>query len=174
MENWRAVERFPLYEVSDLGRVKSAQRDRFGNLCAKSGGLLKPSLSLSGYLMVKLRHDGLMERRSVHSLVAEAFLGPRPEGFVVMHLDDVSFHNRVQNLRYGTAAENREMAARSLGSSTAKRSRCAYGHPLVEGNVAGFRRKVCRACFETYDPTTGFDHAAADLAFLENAVRAFR
>jgi len=42
----------------------------------------------------------------VHSLVAEAFLGPRPAGYDIMHLNGDRKDNRAANLRYGTRKEN--------------------------------------------------------------------
>lgn len=42
----------------------------------------------------------------VHHLMAEAFLGPRPEGFMVLHKDDNGFHNVIDNIRYGDRDEN--------------------------------------------------------------------
>lgn len=42
----------------------------------------------------------------VHILVAATFLGPRPEGQWVRHLDGVPAHSYLSNLRYGTPAQN--------------------------------------------------------------------
>lgn len=44
--------------------------------------------------------------RDVARLVLEAFVGPRPTGYVVMHLDDDSTNNCVDNLKWGTRREN--------------------------------------------------------------------
>lgn len=59
-----------------------------------------------GYPMVTLWLDGGRRQRTVHSLIAEAFIGPRPEGQVVRHLNDVPTDNRPENLAYGTYQEN--------------------------------------------------------------------
>jgi hypothetical protein len=51
----------------------------------------------------------------VHHLVADAFLGPRPEGKQIRHRDDDSFNNVASNLMYGTPSQNalaRERAKR--------------------------------------------------------------
>jgi hypothetical protein len=42
----------------------------------------------------------------VHQLVAEAFLGPRPDGYVVYHIDEDATNNVPDNLKYTTRAEN--------------------------------------------------------------------
>lgn len=46
-------------------------------------------------------------RKKAHQLIAEAFLGPKPdEKSVVLHLDDNPLNNRVDNLKWGTQKEN--------------------------------------------------------------------
>jgi hypothetical protein len=47
-----------------------------------------------------------VERRAVHKLVAEAFLGPCPPGQQVRHLDGNNQNNAATNLTYGTKREN--------------------------------------------------------------------
>ena len=54
--------------------------------------------------------------RDVAHLVAEAFIGPRPSGAVIMHLDDDPYNNAVNNLRWGTQRDNsRDMARKGRG-----------------------------------------------------------
>ena len=43
---------------------------------------------------------------TVHRIVARAYLGRRPAGMDVRHLDGVKTNNRVWNLAYGTRKEN--------------------------------------------------------------------
>lgn len=54
------------------------------------------------------REGGRAKSRNcyVHELVALTFLGPRPEGFEILHGDEGSSVNRLSNLRYGTPEEN--------------------------------------------------------------------
>jgi hypothetical protein len=42
----------------------------------------------------------------VHRLVAWAFLGPRPEGMQIRHLDGNKMNNFIENLVYGSAKDN--------------------------------------------------------------------
>lgn len=42
----------------------------------------------------------------VHELVAEAFIGPRPSGMVVDHIDRNPRNNAPSNLRYVSVADN--------------------------------------------------------------------
>ena len=111
MEQWRPVPGYEgLYEVSDLGRVKSVNRlceGGKGYLARFPGKLLKPQTCLrGGYLEVSLSKDGKRKHRTIHSLVAEAFLGARPEKYDVMHLDGNRKNNTLSNLRYGSRADN--------------------------------------------------------------------
>ena len=97
------------YEVSDLGRVKSLDR-----VVMRSNGspqrcrerILKPSTNGDGYLNVGLTKNGAKSTRLVHALVAEAFIGPRPDGLMVLHGERGQLDNRPENLSYGTYADN--------------------------------------------------------------------
>jgi len=52
--------------------------------------------------------DGVYTRKdySVHQAVAAAFLGPKPEGLIVLHGPNGKFDNRPENLSYGTHSQN--------------------------------------------------------------------
>lgn len=123
-EQWQPIPGFEdLYEVSDLGRVKSVARRRAaksGSTCAVAERILRQSTIPKGYKVVGLRKDGKTHPMRVHRLVALAFLGPPPtlcafshplvsprhEQAMVCHNDGNPANNRLENLRYGTAAEN--------------------------------------------------------------------
>ena len=44
--------------------------------------------------------------RPVHQLVALTFIGPRPDGLDILHINGNPIDNRVENLMYGTRTEN--------------------------------------------------------------------
>lgn len=110
-EEWRPVVGYEgLYEVSDLGNVRSLDRyclGKDGRAELHHGKVLSNTPGKWGYVIVHLR-DGLGHgrRRSAHSVVAEAFLGARPAGHDILHLNGRRADNRVANLRYGSRAEN--------------------------------------------------------------------
>lgn len=54
-------------------------------------------------------------KRSIHSLVMAAFVGPRPDGHEINHKDGDVANNRLDNLEYVTPAENRRHAETVLG-----------------------------------------------------------
>lgn len=93
-ERWLPIAAYPDYEVSDLGRVRRGQRIRRATPDSK------------GRLRVSFWANGKAKKVAVHTLVAEAFLGPRPAGKVVRHRNGAHTVNRLTNLRYGTPVEN--------------------------------------------------------------------
>jgi len=75
---------------------------------------------------------------AVHRLVAETFLGPRPSNLVTRHLNDVKADNKLDNLAYGTTADNVHDAIRNgrhPRRETHGRTR------LTEKDVAAIRRR---------------------------------
>jgi hypothetical protein len=99
-----------LYEVSSLGRIRSLDRKvqrKDGHWQSYPSRILSQNKGSHGYLGVALCNGGVKGKtRTVHSIVAEAFLGPRPEGFEVMHIDGDRANPKLSNLKYGTGAEN--------------------------------------------------------------------
>lgn len=104
IESWRSIAGFEsLYEVSDLGRVRSL-RGRHGK-----GAVLRPKIpdDPRQYPAVSLHKDGARCRRNVHALVAEAFLPPKPSPeHEVRHYDGYNGNSRADNLLWGTRVDN--------------------------------------------------------------------
>jgi len=141
MEEWRPIDGHPGYEVSSLGRVRSYRRRHNG--LAGEPRLLKQSLTDKGYLRVGLRRaDGTGSRTIyVHKLVLTAFVGPAPEGMECRHLDGISQNNRLDNLAWGTDAENGADRVRHAKP----RKVCLLGHRLTPDDIlAG----TCPQCEE--------------------------
>tara|TARA_R110000796_G_scaffold36110_1_gene92388 strand:- start:8 stop:487 length:480 start_codon:yes stop_codon:yes gene_type:complete len=89
-----------LYQVSNLGRVKSL---KFGK-----ERILKTTLNKGDYLQLDLNKDGKRKVRTVHQLVAEAFLGHVPCGhkLIVNHKNFIRHDNRAENLELDTQRNN--------------------------------------------------------------------
>lgn len=99
-ETWKPVVGYEgLYWVSDQGRVKN-----------KHGRVLKLKFHkwAGGYYEVALSKNRHRRQKFVHSIVAEAFIGPRPNGMHVCHGVLGSEVNTPDNLRYDTASANQK------------------------------------------------------------------
>ena len=101
MEEWKVIEEFPNYEVSNLGRVRSIiHADSMGR--TKGGNILKQAFDgKRNYLHVNLYKDGSKTHSTnVHRLVALAFI-PNPNNLnEINHIDENKLNNRADNLEW--------------------------------------------------------------------------
>lgn len=90
MENWKRIDEFPKYSVSDRGRVRNDE----------SGRMMTQLQNQTRAIHVGLTKNLIQQRRSVALLVAEAFLPNfKGEKFdTPMHLNGDRRDNRVDNL----------------------------------------------------------------------------
>lgn len=96
------------YSVSNLGRLKRNKCDRANNK-RYEGRLLKFNISKKAqyaYPRARLSIDGKKFNVRLHSLVAEAFLGPKPHGLDVNHKDGNKLNSKIDNLEYVTRSQN--------------------------------------------------------------------
>lgn len=101
-EEWKKVFQFEwLYEVSNLGNVKSLPRR-----WAWKERILKPWLTTHKYRQVMLWKDSKQYWKRVHCLVMEAFVWPRPSTYDINHINWIKTDNRLENLEYCTKSEN--------------------------------------------------------------------
>lgn len=111
-ETWLAVAGFEgLYEVSDLGNVRSLDRtvNRGGHQMRRSGKQLNPQESTGGYYQVSLAGQLFC----VHRLVAVAFIrGDR--SLEANHKNGEKADNRAVNLEWLSHSENMKHAHRDL------------------------------------------------------------
>ncbi len=105
-ELWKWAPGFEgLYEVSNIGRVRSVARVTVAGQPLR-GKLFVLQVCTNGYMAVNFRKDGKSIRCLIHRLVLQAFVGPAPEGMVCCHNNGVRTDNRVENLRWDTIANN--------------------------------------------------------------------
>ena len=102
-EIWRDVENYEgLYQVSNLGRVKSFPR----NGTIKQERILKQTIDNNGYLIVGLHKNNKAKKVCVHWLVANAFIPKEKEYEVINHIDGNKFNNKLSNLERCTQSHN--------------------------------------------------------------------
>ena len=105
-EIWKDIAGYEgLYQVSNLGRVKSLRKvDRFGRCYPEK---LKSQVDNGkGYCVVNLKRDGKQSMRTVHRLVAEQFIPNPTELREVNHRDGDKSNNHVSNLEWCTHSDN--------------------------------------------------------------------
>lgn len=102
-EQWKTIEGFNKYEISNLGRVKS-------NVYKKERIMKSSFIGKKGnqYLSTKLTQNGGTKNIIIHIEVAKAFLNHTPSGhkLVVDHIDADTTNNTVGNLQILTNREN--------------------------------------------------------------------
>lgn len=123
-EIWKDIEGFEgLYQVSNLGRVKSLERvtiRKDGRKLPCREKILKANPKSDGYCQVQLWKDGKVVYRRVHVLVAEHFIGERPKKHDINHIDENKSNNAVFNLEYVSRKENINHATHNIRSAKSK------------------------------------------------------
>ena len=113
-ELWLAVKGFEgLYEVSDLGRVRSLDRTtktRGDGKRISKGRVLKFKTDKYGYYCVCLRKNLKNHHKTVHRLIAEVFVENKENKPQVNHIDGNKLNNHYSNLEWCTTQENTEHA----------------------------------------------------------------
>jgi hypothetical protein len=111
MENWKKIVGYEgLYEVSDLGNVRSLDKvvPKWDGFRLLKGRVLKKKLTQFGYHSVALTKNGKPKHYFVHRLVATCFID-NPDTKTktqVNHIDGNKTNNAVDNLEWVSASEN--------------------------------------------------------------------
>jgi len=112
-EIWKAVIGYEeIYEVSNLGRIKSLDRviTRFSfnknTSYISKGKIIKQSLSSSGYNMVQLSKKGASKPKTVHRLVALSFIDNINNYKQIDHINGKKLDNNIDNLMWVTNQMN--------------------------------------------------------------------
>ena len=95
----------------------------------------------NSYQYVTLTNLGRECRRSVHQLVASAFIGVMPDGLEINHLDGDKHNNRSDNLEYVTRSENHLHAYR-IGLQKPTNGEINGNTKLTKEDVRAIRRRL--------------------------------
>ena len=109
MEIWKDIPEYEeLYEISNLGRVKSKTRKtKFGRgWKVYESQILKPQEDKDGYFRIALSKDGKKRRFFIHRLVMMSFVDNSLNLPVVNHIDGNKQNNKLNNLEWVTRSEN--------------------------------------------------------------------
>lgn len=111
-EEWREIDGTNyLYEVSSEGRVRSWKQPGSCGL-RRRPIILKPRTGSNGYPCITIRQHGIRKLRTIHTVVADAFIERSREGLDVRHLNGDRNDSSINNLALGTRAENFADSAR--------------------------------------------------------------
>ena len=138
---WRPVAGYEgIYEVRHSGEICRVEGKN-------SRGYYQPYKELrqtknkSGHWYVSL-HNGGQITKTVHRIVAEAFI-PNPNNLpLVRHLDDNPDNNHVDNLAWGTKRDNQKDAVRN--GRVRPKTHCVHGHERTKDNLT--KGGACRMC----------------------------
>jgi hypothetical protein len=96
MEEWKPINDFPEYEVSNLGRVKSIIKNQ----------VIRQDKNRDGYPIVSLYSRGQRKTKGVHRLIGLAFISNPDELPEIDHINRDKTDNSVSNLRWANRSDN--------------------------------------------------------------------
>ena len=160
-EIWKDVVGYEgFYKVSNKGNIHSVERrDNMGR--NHGGRTLRPTTTKKGYLRVELHKNGVMKRKLIHRLVAEAFI-PNPKSFLeVNHKNEVKTNNELSNLEwcdsnynnnYGTRNERISKKVRAVNIVSGEVS---LFNSITEAMNKGYSSAISQACKGVYKSSNG-------------------
>jgi len=141
-EVWKDIKGYEgLYQVSNIGRVKSLKRiviRKDGSKLSVKERILKPLTRPNGYLQVHLsNYRGKGKYPLIHRLVCEAFHENPENKPCVNHIDENKTNNVVSNLEWCTYEENINYGTRNrrVGKAVAKALSQSVGQYTLNGKL---------------------------------------
>ena len=118
MEIFKTIKEYPIYQVSNQGRVWNTRTNRF----------IKPSVKSNGYYQLNLYcQDGRRKKEYLHRLVGITFID-NPNGYPeIDHIDRDKSNNCVDNLRWVSKKINQRKHIRVI-----RKIRIIYIIPLLQ------------------------------------------
>lgn len=108
-DEWRVIPAFGRnYAASNMGKIATLY---FRNGTVKRSlkmRIKKTHVDINGYESTVLYHNKKPRTCFVHGLILLAFVGKKPNGYQCDHKNCIKTDNRIENLQYVTAKENRD------------------------------------------------------------------
>jgi hypothetical protein len=132
-EIWKDIPNYEgVYQTSNFGNIKSFKLGK--------ERLLNPYINSRGYYSITLHNNKIKKERKVHQLVAEAFLGYKPNGMhlVIDHINNIQTDNRLENLqiinqRLNTTKNSKKTASKYVGVFWHKQINKWYSRIYING-----------------------------------------
>ena len=129
MTEWRCVPGYSNYEASSDGDIRRAVDGQAKNHWARKGRVRVRSIGKAkGKVKLRLFSDKEQRFKSVHAanMILLAFVGPKPSPkHHACHRDDDRLNDKLDNLYWGTAKENKADALRNGRVAQGERHGCA-------------------------------------------------
>lgn len=127
-EIWKPLVGYEeFYIISNFGRLRSLRvrpdKDMHQRIVKRG----------RGYMFSNIQCQNKRINLPIHRSVAYTFIGPRPKGLLIDHIDNNSLNNRVDNLEYVTPRENT-----IRGRSWALRETQKFKAPCIEKLPIGY------------------------------------
>lgn len=152
-EIWKDISGYEgLYQVSNLGRVRSL--DRISNGRRLKGALKSNIKDKDGYFKVNLYKDGKLSTQQVHRLVAKSFI-PNPDNLPqVNHKDEDKTNNCADNLEWCTNEYNNKYSnvAQKWHQSGIEKSRKAVLQFDLNGTLIAEYESISEAARQIEHP----------------------
>jgi hypothetical protein len=142
-ETWAELPDQPGYEVSDHGNVRSWKYGSPPRIISQGINTYRNNYRLFG------TSQGTANQYTIktHAAVMAAFVGPRPSGLDIRHLDGDVSNNHLSNLAYGTHLENEQDKYRHGTRKKNANPTCRHGHLYDEVNTRWTDgKRYCRQC----------------------------
>lgn len=147
MEEFRIIEDYSNYSVSNFGNVKNNHTSK----------ILKKHTNTDGYFTVILCKNGKWKQFRVHRLIALAFI-PNPQTKpLIDHIDNDRSNNNINNLRWCDSQENQ------------------WNRQLSSNNTSGFKGVSFYKplnCWRSLMTVNGKSHHIGYYDTIEDAVKA--
>ena len=160
-EIWKDLPGFEgIYQVSNLGRVKSLSREVFyknGVIHPIKEKILTPCIVGKGYLQIHLRKDGKSFKKYLHRLVAMTFI-PNPDNLPeVNHISEdktdcsvtnLEWISHLDNIRHGTGIQRGRDAriANGIYLRNMKKIKCIELNKIFNSISDASRELGCAVC----------------------------
>ena len=149
LEEWKVIEEFPIYYVSNMGNVKNSV----------TGNILVGGLDKNGYRQVTICYKGKQYSRRICRLVAKAFLANPDNLPQVNHKDEIVSNDNVNNLEWCTAKYNVNYGSRT--QKTMRRVKCVETGIVYNGlreasRILGLNHQNIGEACKTHNACGGF------------------